>query len=167
MHLTIELLIFIEKFKKMQRTFSVARTSRNTIAKFLDNYTLEQLNTIPEGFNNNIIWNIGHIVVVQQMIIYNLSDLPMMVSREMIDKFKKGTRPEDGVTQQQVDEIRELLFTTIEKTEDDWKNGIFKHYREFTSASGFQMQSAQDAIEFNNYHEAMHTGVMMSIRKFV
>lgn len=151
----------------MQRTFSVTRTSRNNLAKFLDNYTLEQLNKIPDGFSNNMIWNIGHIVVVQQMIIYNLSDLPMMVSQQMIDKYKKGTRPENYVTQQEVDGIRELLFTTIAKTEKDWENQLFKNYREFTSATGFHMQSAQDAVEFNNYHEAIHTGVMMGIRKFV
>lgn len=151
----------------MQLTFSVTRTSRNNILKFLDNYTLEQLNKVPHGFNNNLIWNIAHVVVVQQMIVYGRSGLPMMVPAEMIDKYKKGTRPESDATQEEVDAIRSLLFTAIEQTEKDWDNQIFKNYEEFTSATGFHMQSARDAIVFNNYHEAMHTGVMMGIRKFV
>ena len=151
----------------MQRTFSITRTSRNNLVKFLDNYTLEQLNKVPQGFNNNLIWNIAHVIVVQQMIIYNLSGLPMMVSREMIDKYKKGTRPELDVTQEEVDEIRKLLFATIEQTEKDWANQIFNNYQEFTSASGFTMKTADDAMVFNNFHEAMHTGMMMSIRKFI
>lgn len=151
----------------MQLTFSVTRTSRNNILKFLDNYTSEQLNKVPHGFNNNLIWNIAHVVVVQQMIVYGRSGLPMMVPAEMIDKYKKGTRPESDATQEEVDAIRSLLFTTIEQTEKDWDNQIFKNYEEFTSATGFHMQSARDAIVFNNYHEAMHTGVMMGIRKFV
>ncbi|HMI05900.1 MAG TPA: DinB family protein [Flavobacterium sp.] len=151
----------------MQRTFNVTRTSRNTISKFLDNYTHEQLNKVPHGFNNNLIWNIGHIIVVQQMLIYNLSGLPMMVSPEMIAKYKKGTRPETDATPEEIEEIRALLFTTIDQTEKDLENGIFKTYNEFTSMSGFSMKSAEDAMEFNNYHEAMHTGMMMGIRKFV
>jgi len=43
--------------------------------EYFDNYTLEQLNKIPEGFSNNLIWNIGHIIVTQQVLIYKLSNL--------------------------------------------------------------------------------------------
>ncbi|AWA29135.1 DinB family protein [Flavobacterium magnum] len=151
----------------MQRTFYVTRTSRKVLEQYLDNYSLEQLNKVPLGFNNNLIWNIGHIVVVQQMLVYHLSDLPMMVSDNMVEKYKKGTRPESDVTQAEVDAIRALLYAPIDKTEDDLENGMFKTYRAFTSMSGFTMASAEDAMEFNNYHEAMHTGIMMGIRKFI
>jgi hypothetical protein len=43
------------------------------VSKFLSGYNLDQLNTIPEGFNNNLIWNIGHIIVSQQLLVYKLS----------------------------------------------------------------------------------------------
>jgi DinB family protein len=158
--------IFIKKIN-MQRTFNVTRTSRKVLEQYLDNYSLEQLNKVPAGFNNNLIWNIGHIIVVHQMLIYNLSDLPMVVSNEMVEKYKKGTRPESDAAQEEVDAIRSLLFTPIDKAEQDLKNDVFKTYRAFTSMSGFSMNSAEDAMEFNNYHEAMHTGIMMGIRKFI
>lgn len=151
----------------MQRTLEITRASRSTLSKFLDNHTLEQLNKVPEGFSNNLIWNIAHIIVVQQMLIYNLSGLPMMVSQEMVNTYKKGTRPEREVTQEEVDEIRILLDKTIDQTEADFQNGIFKNFQEFRSASGFVAKSAEDVMAFNYYHEAMHTGIMMSIRKFV
>ncbi|OYU81442.1 MAG: hypothetical protein CFE23_04990 [Flavobacterium sp. BFFFF1] len=151
----------------MQRTLEVTRTSRKVLDQYFENYTLEQLNKVPEGFNNNLIWNMGHIVVVQQMIIYKLSGLPMLVSDDMIAKYKRGTRPERDATQEEADEIRALLFPPIDKVGADLKNGVFKTFSEFTSLSGFTMNSAEDAIEFNNYHEAMHIGMMMSIRKFI
>ncbi|HLA55988.1 MAG TPA: DinB family protein [Flavobacterium sp.] len=151
----------------MDKALNITRTSRDVLSKFLDNYTLEELNKVPPGFNNNLIWNIAHIVVVQQMLVYNLSGLPMLVSDDMVAKYKRGTKPENEVTQQEVDEIRALLFTTIEQTQKDWENGVFKTYQEFTTLSGFRLQTAEDATGFNYYHEAVHTGMMMSIRKFL
>ena len=151
----------------MDATFEITRFSRNTIAKFLDNYTLDQLNKVPQGFNNNLIWNIAHIVVVQQMLVYNLSGLPMMVDTEMVTKYKRGTKPEADVTQEEVDFIKLLLFTTIEKTEADFRAGLFQNFTEFTTMTGFTMKNASDAIAFNYYHESMHTGMMMSIRKLI
>lgn len=151
----------------MGNTFAITRTSRSILAKFLDDYTLEQLNKIPHGFNNNLIWNIAHIVVVQQMLVYNLSGLPMLVSKEMVDAYKRGTKPERDLAQHEVDEIRQLLTATIDQTEKDFAAGIFKNYNEFTTMTGFNLKTAQEAMAFNYYHEAVHTGVMMSIRKFV
>lgn len=151
----------------MGDTFAITRTSRGIIAKFIENHTLEQLNTIPHGFNNNLIWNIAHIVVVQQMLVYNLSGLPMMVSKEMVDAYKRGTKPERDVTQQEVDEIKKLLVSTIDQTEKDFAAEIFKQYNEFTTMTGFNLKTAEEAMAFNYYHEAVHTGVMMSIRKFI
>jgi hypothetical protein len=151
----------------MEVTFDINQTSRNIISKFLENHTLEQLNTIPEGFSNNLIWNIAHIVVVQQMLVYNLSGLPMMVSDEMAARYKRGTKPEHTVTQEEVDEIKTLLFPTLEQTKKDFADDIFKNYTEFTTMSGFNIKSAKAAMEFNIYHEAVHTGIMMQIRKFI
>ena len=151
----------------MHQVFEITRLSRKIIAEYLEHYTLEQLNKVPEGFNNNLIWNIGHIVVVQQMLVYNLSGLPMMVSQEMVEKYKRGSKPENLVSQTEVDEIRSLLFETINQTKADLNSKIFKTYTEFTTLSGFTMRNVEDALAFNYYHEAMHIGMMMSIRKFI
>jgi hypothetical protein len=73
----------------MQQTLDITRTSRTIVSQMLAGYTLDQLNTIPEGYSNNLIWNIAHIIVVQQMLVYKLSGLPMMISDEMVEKYKK------------------------------------------------------------------------------
>jgi formate dehydrogenase maturation protein FdhE len=94
------------------------------------------LNTIPEGYSNNLIWNIAHIIVVQQMLVYKLSGLPMMISDEMVEKYKKGTKPEDIATQAEVDEIQLLLMETINQTESDLENKIFTNYQEYPTSAG-------------------------------
>jgi hypothetical protein len=151
----------------MNQTLNVNTASRNMISKILENHTLEQLNKIPTGFSNNLIWNIGHIVVTQQLLIYKLSGLPMMVSNELVEKYKKGTMPEQDATQAEVDEIKSLMFITIEKTKEDFENGIFKNFQEYPTSTGFILKDVLDAIALNNFHEGLHLGVMMSLRKLV
>lgn len=151
----------------MNQLFTVTETSRNMVLKFLENHTLEQLNKIPEGFTNNLIWNIGHIVVTQQLLVYKLSGLPMMVSDELVEKYRKGTKPEQDASQAEVNEIRSLLFKTIEKTREDFDNDIFQNYTEYPTSTGFVLKSAYGAMTFNSFHEGIHIGMMMTIRKFL
>ena len=151
----------------MKETFENTQTSRNLLNRLIENLSFEQLNTIPPGFNNNIVWNIGHIIVVQQMLVYNLSGLPMQVDADLVSKYKKGTRPSELTTKAEVAILKELLFTTVKQTESDFAAGLFKNFTEYTVMTGFVIKNASDAIAFNYYHEALHTGVIMSLRKFV
>lgn len=151
----------------MEKEFAVTRTSREVYNRFFEKYTLEQLNKVPQGFSNNLIWNIGHIIVSQQMLMYKASGNSPMVSDALIAMYMRGTKPERDVTQEEADELKGLLFPTVEKTENDYRNGLFTSYTERRTELGFQLASIEDAIVFNNYHEGIHLGVMMGIRKFI
>ncbi|MBD1422623.1 DinB family protein [Sphingobacterium chuzhouense] len=52
----------------METLFKTGETSRGIYLSYFENYSLDQLNKIPNGFNNNLIWNIGHIIVTRQKI---------------------------------------------------------------------------------------------------
>ena len=152
----------------MNQVFDVSTTSRNMVSKFLSGYSLDQLNVIPEGLNNNLIWNIGHIIVSQQLLVYKLSGLPMLVSDELVDKYKKGTRPEHPATQAEVEELKALLFSTIQQTKLDYDAKLFQNYHEYTTSTGNHvLQNAEDAMAFSNFHEGLHIGIMTIIRKFL
>ena len=151
----------------MNQTFEITKASRKIVSHFLENHPLEQLNKIPEGFKNNLIWNIAHIVVTQQMLLYKFSGLPMMVSDELVQKYMKGTKPEHNATQAEVDEIKSLLSKTIDKSKEDFDHNVFKNYQEYPTSTGYIIKSAEDAMAFNYFHEALHIGIMMSLRKFL
>lgn len=147
--------------------FKAWKTSRQLYAGYFDQYTLEQLNKVPPGFNNNLIWNIGHIIVAQQSLVYKTSNLEMHIPVELFDRYKPGTKPTGSVEQTEVDGLRSLLTSLIAQTETDLSNGKFVEFNERMTGTGFHLGSLQDAFEFNNYHEGLHLGCMMSIRKFV
>lgn len=151
----------------MEAIFKAWTTSRNLYLRFFEEYSLEQLNKIPEGFSNNLIWNIGHVIVAQQSLVYRGSNQPMKISDELLNRYKPGTHPQGPVSETELAELKGLLISLIESTIEDYKNGIFTTYNERTTGTGFHLASVQDAFEFNNYHEGIHLGYMMSIRKFV
>ena len=116
----------------MDFAFDTTLKSRKFLKDLLENLTLEQLNKVPEGFNNNIIWNIGHIIVTEQLLAYKLSGLETSVSESMINKYRKDAKPEGETSAEEVNEIKVLLFSTLRKTEQDYKAGVFKTYNAYT-----------------------------------
>lgn len=137
------------------------------VYKLIQGFTLEQLNKVPAGFKNNLIWNVAHIIVTQQVLVYKLAGLPVMVSDELIEKYKKGTKTEHEASQEEVDEILSLLHKTIEQTEIDVENNLFQNFTEYPTSTGFVLKSNFDSMSFNNFHEGIHIGVIMAIRKLV
>ena len=63
--------------------------------------------------------------------------------------------------------MKELLISLIEKTKTDFYNGKFVKFNEKMTGTGFHLDSLKEALEFNNYHEGLHLGFMINIRKFV
>ena len=54
-----------------------------------------------------------------------------------------------------------------DKLEEDYNNGVFTSYKEYPTSTGFVLDSMDTAITFNNFHESLHLGVIMSIKKLV
>ncbi|MFN8251153.1 MAG: DinB family protein [Ferruginibacter sp.] len=151
----------------MNAVFKTWKTSRNLAAAYFDNYSLEQLNKIPAGFSNNLIWNIGHVIAAQQSLIYRLSSQPMLITEELFNTYKPGSKPTGQTTAAEAAELKHLLTALIEPAEKDFYSGKFTTFTERTTGTGFHLGNLEDAFEFNNYHEGLHLGFMMNIRKFV
>ncbi len=149
----------------MDWAFDITVKNRNIMASFLDGFSIEELNKVPKGFSNNLIWNIAHLVVTQQLLIYNLSGLPMLIADEMVEKYRKGSKTEGDVSQKEVDEIKGLLFSTLEKTKEDYQNGLFKNYNDYTVSTKSTLTNVEQAIEFNNFHEGIHLGYILALKK--
>jgi hypothetical protein len=151
----------------MKTQFDILRKIRELVGKVINGLTLEQLHTIPEGFKNNIAWNVVHIVVTQQLLHYRLTGKDCLVSDEWIELYRKGTVPTKVMSQEEFDEVLELLKALPNTLEEDYNAGIFTEYTEYPTSTGFILDSIDTAISFNNMHESLHLGVMMSLKKLV
>lgn len=151
----------------MQKHFEILKLSRQYIFKNIETFSVEQLNKIPDGFKNNIVWNIAHLVVTQQLICYKLSGLECDVSEEMIEKFQNGTAPTLAVSQEEFETISAQFLSLPEKLEQDFNKGIFKNYNEYTLSSELTLNSINDGIVFNTYHEGIHLGIILQLLKLI
>ena len=149
----------------MDWTFDVLLKNRAILKSFIESFSLEELNKIPQGFKNNIIWNIAHLIASQQVLVYKLSGLPTLISDDMIEMFRKGSKPQRDLTQKEVDEIKGLLFSTVEKTKEDYKIGVFKSYQSYTTSTNSTLTNVEDALSFNNFHEGIHLGYILALKK--
>ena len=125
----------------------------------------EKLLNIPKGFNNNIWWNIAHVVVTEQLLVYKMSGLNVEIPNSLVEKFRKGTVPDGTASDEEIELVKSLLFTTIEKTQVDYDNGIFKNFNEYTTSANITLRNVEDAIAFNNFHEGLHLGTILSLQK--
>lgn len=151
----------------MNFNYEVLTATRQNILAALDGFSIEQLNKIPEGFGNNLIWNFGHVVVTQQLLCYGLSGLPMHLSKEMITKYRKGSKPNDFVSTEEFELLKKLAIDLIEVLKKDYENDIFKTYKTYTTSYNITLTSVDDAIVFNNTHEGLHYGSILALRKLV
>ena len=151
----------------MNDSFEILKKSRALILKLIEDFTLEQLNKIPNGFGNNIIWNMAHLAVIQQILCYKLSGLSMRVSDEMAEKYMKGSKPTGDVSQTEVDEIKELFVSLPNQFEKDYRASIFKEYEAYTTSLNVTLIDIDSANTFNNFHEGIHLGVILALRKLV
>ncbi len=148
----------------MEKQFEILKANRLIILKVIENYSLEQLNKIPHGFKNNLAWNIAHLVVTHQLLCYKLSDLPLQIPNEMVEKYQKGTIPKSDVTKHEFDTIKTLFLSQVDKFEEDYNNNVFKTYSSYLTSPKVALNNIDDAIHFNNFHEGIHLGYILALK---
>lgn len=151
----------------MNTEFEVLKKSREIVLKKIEGLTLEQLHITPEGFKNNIAWNVAHLVVTQQLLHYKLSGNQCLVPDDLIEKYRKGTAPSEDFTEEEWEEVKELLMGLPDTLKEDFEAGIFNEYTPYMTSMGFELTSIERAIAFNNLHEGIHLGVVMALVKLV
>jgi len=149
----------------MKTQLNLLKATRKNILKAIDGLSLEALNTIPTGFNNNIIWNATHVVVTQQLLIYGLTANKMRIPEEIVSDYKKGSKPAEPVSAAEVAQTIAWLSDSITWFEEDLDLEIFKEFKTYPTSYGYTLTSIEDAVIFNNAHEAMHLGWIGAIKK--
>jgi hypothetical protein len=141
--------------------------SRKFLADSLQTLPEEYWHRIPEGFSSHIAWNLGHITVTQYLLVYARCSAPCRFPESWIEKFRKGTLPQDGVVTVPPQEILSLFLDLPSQIKKDAESGLLDHYEPFVTGIGVQLDSALNALTFDAWHEGWHSGLIRGlIRSF-
>ena len=139
---------------------------RNNFEKAVSNINEADLKVIPAGFNNNILWNIGHVVATQNVLIYGMSGLDFTIPTDFIKRYKKGSFPTDvDHPKEELETIFELGKIANEQLMFDIKEMKFDDYQKYETSFGITLNSFNDALQFNNIHEGLHLGYLMAMKR--
>lgn len=120
---------------------------RTLLLKQTDKLSEAQYNWIPEGFNNNIIWNMGHLIVVSENLLYKDTPFPRPIHEFDLASFKRGKKPEAMIIQDEIGLIRDALQAAT------------SFYRKSAGVNNADADSPQIRgvdIDFLLFHERMH-----------
>jgi len=149
----------------LEKLFNITLENRKILHHILMTTSKEDLFFIPEKHKNNIWWNIVHVLVTQQLLIYKLSKAPMRLDNALVKEFSKGTYPASAITDEQFKQVANTLLTAIEWTKEDYEKGIFKEFTQYTTSANVTLNTVEDAISFNVFHEGLHMGAIRGIQK--
>ena len=151
----------------MTKQIEIIKKTRVSLLELVKDLSAEQLNKIPDGFNNNIIWNLAHMIAAQQGVCYLRAGLAPVTGEGFVSIFRSGTKPEGFVIDAGINEIKELMFTTLEQLEDDYANNLFANYTAWTTRYDVELANIDDAINFLPFHEGLHFGYIMAMKRVV
>jgi hypothetical protein len=140
---------------------------RQNTLKRVENLNTTQLNKIPEGHNNNIIWHVGHMVASQQLLCYANSGTTPLLPTELLNKYRKGTSPLGWEKMVSLDEIKLLFLDTALTFEKDYLAKKFNAYKSYTTSAGATLNSIDDAITYSYGHENLHYGNIITMLKLI
>lgn len=147
--------------------FEILKASRTRLLQLVETVDNKILFKIPETFNNNIVWQIGHCITSQQRHMYMRSGLPMHISQEFMEMFKIGSSPHTWKSSPDIDEIKHLLLYTVNQLSKDLQAEIFVDYQPFSLPLGITVNNHIQALQAANFHEAEHSGIIFSYLKLL
>lgn len=147
--------------------FKTFRTTRYHMMKELDGLERDVLYVIPEGREDNILWNVGHLLCSLSRLAYVRTGHPLPVPEHYLPLFGKGTNALDWETPPDADEVLGAFTAMPARIEQDYRAGKFHDYDPLTLAPGHTIDSVEEAIAFHCFHEGLHIGRIITLKQLL
>jgi hypothetical protein len=128
----------------------------------------KNLDIIPEGFNNNLRWNLGHIYLVQEVLAFQICGEPIQLPEVFSRLFSKGTKPAEWNEELPTLELLlEMLVKQPNRIQKSFQNRLNEPVEKpFTTGSGLTLNTIAECLNYTLYHEGMHFNTITLLKRF-
>jgi hypothetical protein len=138
--------------------FKQLQFARNQTLKALDGVSESVATRIPDNFKNHILWQAGHIYLVQERFAFLVHQIDGELPESYMALFAPGTSPQSwsgeppalteviNLLEKQQQRIQEVLR---DRTQEDAP-------KPYTTSSGLTLGTIGEFLNFTLYHEGMH-----------
>jgi hypothetical protein len=144
--------------------FKQLETYRSYVLGVVKNVSDEEAEVIPNGFNNNIRWNLGHIYLDQYLWIQALTKENTDVPRNFHSSFGYGSSPKNFTSATpSFGELKALLKEQPSKIKE--KYGV--RLEEEFQPTEMGMNTIEQVLIRTIFHEGMHLQSILDLKKCI
>jgi|DewCreStandDraft_2_1066082.scaffolds.fasta_scaffold13470_3 hypothetical protein len=147
-----------------QIIFNQIELNRSRTLEIITNLTSEQVNVTPNGYNNNILWHVGHILTTQERLSYRLIQEPLELPESLMALFLNGTKPADWQTPPP---DMSTLLPLLKEQPTRMKQRLEGRLEEQITIPFKDLKRLGEVLIFSIGHEALHVGYIMAMKKLV
>lgn len=143
----------------------ILQEARNKLLSVLHASSNDQLTAIKKGYNNNILWNIGHIVCTQQLLCYRVFGHEINLDPEFIDSFRKGSVPNGEKELKHIPAIERELQYGVDELKQNLTSLSWNMETPYATSFGITLNSIEEVVQFLLMHDGIHLGYIMAQKR--
>lgn len=143
--------------------FKTLRITHHHLTRELDNLAPENFYTIPQGRDDNILWNVGHVTCSLARISYAFSGHPLPIPEHYLSLFGKDTNALAWNANPVHTEVLKHANKLLDQIEADYPTQKFANYKPW-DVGGATIDTIEEAIAFHSFHEGLHIGKILDIK---
>lgn len=146
--------------------FQQLKFVRNVTLNIVQDVSESQADAIPEGFNNNIRWNLGHIYLVQEQFSFYFAQEPMKLPNGFKELFGMGSKPADwNVQPPTLPELLHMLKEQPDRIQEKLSNRLDEAVANPFTLRSLTLKTIREFLNFNLYHEGGHAQTIKTLKK--
>lgn len=143
-------------------------TINKKIVETVSETELDVINKIPEGFNNNIAWNFGHIVISSYSLAFLATGADTSIQLPYVEQYKRGSSPQGPVSQEEINELISLADNFTAEVRAALDANKFSHINTYTTQTfGVPITNINDMLTTIAMHNTLHWQIIKDYKRIL
>lgn len=148
--------------KRHEVLFEQLRTYRSELLGLVEGVSEAEADKIPEGFNNNIRWNLGHVCLDQYLWIQVLAKEEQPIPSSYHKWFGFGTNPSHFTEETPgLQELVERLKEQPKVIQEKYQNRLEEEF----APTEMGMHTLEQVLIRTIFHEGIHLGAIQALKR--